>query len=76
MNFQKSDEFIMIHLQRSTLTRWPPLLCWEGSGRTDDIMHCSSQSLILYRQQPTFVSYPAPVFPYRQLLSWMDIVGK
>ncbi|XLR36657.1 hypothetical protein S83_064557 [Arachis hypogaea] len=56
-----SPEFVKHHLQCSTLTPPPPLLCWKEAGRRGDIMHCSSQSLILYRQhQPTtFESHPA-----------------
>ncbi|KAL4360339.1 hypothetical protein AHAS_Ahas08G0167500 [Arachis hypogaea] len=56
-----SPEFANHHLHRSTLIQPPPLLCWKEAGRRGDIMHCSSQSLILYRQhQPTaFELYPA-----------------
>ncbi|XP_057731019.1 F-box/kelch-repeat protein At3g23880-like [Arachis stenosperma] len=56
-----SPEFAIYHLQRSTLIQPPPLLCWKEPGRTGDIMHCSSQSLIPDRQhQPiTLESHPA-----------------
>ncbi|KAL4295121.1 hypothetical protein HN51_046002 [Arachis hypogaea] len=53
-----SPEFAMHHLQRSTLTHPPPLLCWKEAAQRGDIMHCSSQSLIL-DQSPTFESHPA-----------------
>ncbi|KAL4396211.1 hypothetical protein AHAS_Ahas01G0069200 [Arachis hypogaea] len=56
-----SPEFANHQLQRSMLTQPPPLLCWKVPKRAGDVMHCSSQSLILDRQhQPTtFGSHPA-----------------
>ncbi|XLS69708.1 hypothetical protein HN51_020731 [Arachis hypogaea] len=56
-----SPEFAIHHLQRSTLTHPPPLLCWKEARQRGDIMHCSSQSLILDRQHqpPTFELHPA-----------------
>ncbi|MED6175236.1 hypothetical protein PIB30_076526 [Stylosanthes scabra] len=52
-----SHEFAIHHLQRSTLTHSPPLLCWNNPGTTD------SQSFLLYHHlhHPTGLPTSVPI---------------